>query len=300
MVTKNNRKKFNQIIKDIKEVKIQGAKEIAKKGFYAYSLIPTEKSRKKLLSLRPTEPLLRNVLDKKSYQEVLKHFDFVQEKINKKVLKLIKPNDVIFTHCHSSTVVDALIYAKENKKKFEVYNTETRPLFQGRKTFHELKKAKIKVTMFVDSAARIAMLKKQGTKKVDKVFLGADALQKHGVVNKVGSAMFARIAYENKIPVYILADSWKFSSKKIELEKRGFREIWKKFRKIENPAFEFIPRKYITGIVSEFGNLKYNQFMKSFNIQEAEKKASVNIKIVQKIIDKLKSNYNQLPVETFL
>jgi len=87
--------------------------------------------------------------------------------------------------------------------------------------------------MFVDSATRIAMLGKQGGKKVDKVFFGADALQKDGVVNKVGSGMFARIAFENKIPVYILADSWKFSEKKIELEK----EVLEKFGNLEKEKF---------------------------------------------------------------
>ena len=247
----DKKKRFKKITKDIQDLKIQGAKEIAKKGFYAYTLIPTEKSKKKLLNLRPTEPLLRNVLEKKSYQEVLNHFDFVQDKINKKVLKLIKNGDVIFTHCHSSTVVNALIYAKKKGRKFEVYVTETRPLFQGRKTFQELRKAKIKVTMFVDSAARIAMLKKQGTKKVDKIFFGADALEKDGVVNKIGSGMFAQIAFENKIPVYVLSDSWKFSSKKIKLEKRSFREVWNKFKGVENPAFEFIPKRFITKIITE-------------------------------------------------
>ena len=104
--------------------------------------------------------------------------------------------------------------------------------------------------MFVDSAARIAMLEKQGTKKVNKIFLGADALQKEGVVNKVGSGMFARIAYENKIPVYILSDSWKYSPKKIKLEKRSFREIWK-FGKGQNPAFELIPKKFIKEVITE-------------------------------------------------
>ena len=247
----DKKKRFKKITKDIQDLKIQGAKEIAKKGFYAYTLIPTEKSKKKLLNLRPTEPLLRNVLEKKSYQEVLNHFDFVQDKINKKVLKLIKNGDVIFTHCHSSTVVNALIYAKKKGRKFEVYVTETRPLFQGRKTFQELRKAKIKVTMFVDSAAKIAMLKKQGTKKVDKIFFGADALEKDGVVNKIGSGMFAQIAFENKIPVYILSDSWKFSPKKVKLEKRSFREVWNKFKGVENPAFEFIPKRFITKIITE-------------------------------------------------
>jgi len=69
----NKKKRFNQIINDIKEVKIQGAREIAKKAVYAYSLVPTARAKKKLLSLRPTEPLLKNVLDKK-YSEVLAHF----------------------------------------------------------------------------------------------------------------------------------------------------------------------------------------------------------------------------------
>jgi len=104
---------------------------LRKKAVYAYSLVPTARAKKKLLSLRPTEPLLKNVLDK-SIQS-LAHFDFVQNKINEKVLKLIKNREVVFTHCHSSTVVNALIYAKKNGRKFEVYNTETRPCFRDGK-----------------------------------------------------------------------------------------------------------------------------------------------------------------------
>ena len=264
------RKKFNQIAKDIKSIKIQGARNIAKKALYAYNLIPTKKSKKKLLSLRPTEPMLMNSLDKmdkSTYREILAHFDGAQEKINNFVFKLIKNNDVIFTHCHSTNVSNALIYAKKKKKKFEVYNTETRPLFQGRKTAKELRAHKIKVTMFVDSAGQIALTKSQGTKKVDKVFFGADALLKNGIINKVGSGMFARIAYDNKIPVYIIADSWKYSDKNVELEERDFHEIWKKIPKkskikIQNPAFEFVPKKFIKGIVTELGLMSYDNFLK--------------------------------------
>jgi len=42
----NKKKRFNQIINDIKEVKIQGAREIAKKAVYAYSLVPTARAKK--------------------------------------------------------------------------------------------------------------------------------------------------------------------------------------------------------------------------------------------------------------
>ena len=160
-------------LKRIKEVRIQGAKNIAKKAPYAYLLIPGKRSKKRLLSARPTEPLLEKVLDqaeKNSYNEIIGHLEKTQDKINKSVLKLVKNNDVIFTHCHSSTVTQALIYAKNHRKKFEVYNTETRPLFQGRKTTLELKKAKIKVTQLVDSAAMIDLTKRQGTRKGNKFF----------------------------------------------------------------------------------------------------------------------------------
>ncbi len=264
----NKKKSFNKIIKDIKSVKIQGARNIAKKALYAYSLIPTKASKKKLLSSRPTEPMMENVLDlieKNSYEKIQKHFDEAQDKINKEVFKLIKKGDVIFTHCHSTNVINALIYAKKKGKNFEVYNTETRPLFQGRKTARQLKREGIKVTMFIDSALGVALSKEQGTKKANKVFLGADALLKKGVINKIGSEVIANIARDNKIPVYIIADSWKFTRKKVPREQRKLTEIWDvapKNLKIKNPAFEFIDKKYISGIISELGNLKYNSFLK--------------------------------------
>ncbi|MFA5173797.1 MAG: hypothetical protein WC438_01300 [Candidatus Pacearchaeota archaeon] len=263
----NKQKIFNKIVKDIKSIKIQGAKNIAKKAFYAYSLIPTNTSKQKLLSARPTEPMLVNMLNNSkvlSYYEVINHLDSSQEIINKETFRLIKDNSIIFTHCHSSAVVSALIYARKKGKRFEVYNTETRPLFQGRKTSKELKKARIKVTMIVDSAASVALSGEQGFKKPRLILLGADAILKKGVINKIGSEMFSQIAKSNKIPVYILANSWKYFPRNIKIEQRDLEEVWKTNRKIKirNPAFEFIKKKYISGIISEFGLLSYNQFLR--------------------------------------
>jgi translation initiation factor 2B subunit (eIF-2B alpha/beta/delta family) len=105
---------FNAIAKAIKEVKIQGARNIAKAALLAYSMNPTKSAKVKLISLRPTEPMLVNVLDKADKlpkQEILKHFDDAQTKINKFVFRIIKNNSKIFTHCHSTNVVNALIYS---------------------------------------------------------------------------------------------------------------------------------------------------------------------------------------------
>src|SRR3989338_6067712 len=257
----NKKKELNKIIKDINEIKIQGARNIARMAFYAYNLIPTKISKNKLINSRPTEPMMQNVLKmaqkKISKEKILKHFDKSQEKINEDVFKLIKNNKVIFTHCHSTNVVNALIYAKKKGKKFEVYNTETRPLFKGRKTAEELRKAGIKTTMFIDSALGVAL------KDADLVFLGADALLKNGIINKIGSGIIARIAKQDKIPVYIVADSWKFTKNKISIEQRSLNEVWDKAPeniKIKNPAFELVNKKYISKIVSEIGVMKYSDF----------------------------------------
>ena len=262
------RKKVERIIEDIKSIKIQGARNIAKAALKAYFLIPTKETKNKLVHARPTEPMLVNTLHNFEHlgkDKTLKHFDDAQEKINSLVYSLIKDNYVIFTHCHATNVINSLIYAKKNGKNFEVYNTETRPLFQGRKTSLELRKSGINVTEFVDSGARIALRREQGTRKCNLVLLGADAILKNGVINKIGSGMFAEIAYDEKIPVYIIADSWKYSSHHIKLEERDFHEVWRKVHpliKIENPAFEFIPKKYIRGIISEFGILSLDNFVK--------------------------------------
>ena len=261
--------KFKKICRDIKKVKIQGARDIARKSLEAYYLFPTKKSLKKLFSLRPTEPMMHKVLKlaKKgvSRKKILEHFDKAQEEINKKVKKIIKKDEVIFTHCHSTNVVNALVYSHKNGKRFQVYNTETRPLYQGRKTSKEISNQGIKVTSFVDSALGVALSKEQGTKKVDKVFLGCDAITKEGIINKIGSEVIAQIAKNEKIPVYIIADSWKYSPTEIPIEQRKINEVWDKAPKkvkIKNPSFEFVDKKYITKIITELGVMDFDKFLK--------------------------------------
>lgn len=267
----DKKRRFNEILEKIKKIEIQGARNVAKSAFEAYSLVPSKDSKKKLLSSRPTEPMMVRVLDLAekgvSKKDILNHFNYSQDKINKHVFKLIKNKDIIFTHCHSTNVVNSLIYSIKKGKKFKVYNTETRPLFQGRKTAQELRAKGIEVTMFVDSAAAFAIKKDSKNDKIyaTKIFLGADALLKKGIINKIGSGMFAEIAFKNKIPVYIIADSWKFTSKKIQIEQRNINEVWDKAPrtiKIKNPAFEFVKKEYISGIITEFGLMKYNDFLK--------------------------------------
>jgi len=257
-----NKRGLERIYRNIKEVKIQGATNIAKVAVKAYMSEPTKENKKRLMSLRPTEPTLSNALnfvDKIGGKKVVAHFSESQEKINKLVFRLIESGMVVYTHCHSTNVIKALIYTKKKGKKFEVYNTETRPLLQGRVTARELAKAGIKVTEFIDAAMDEAV------EECDIVIIGADAILKSGVINKIGSGTIAELASAHRKPLYIIADSWKFSPKNVKIEERDFHEVWKnapKKIKIRNPAFEKVDKKYIGRIVSEYGILSFDSFIK--------------------------------------
>lgn len=281
---------FERILRDIKSMKIQGAENVAINGVKAFqtkALKTKTKSydkffdelddiKKRIFGVRPTEPLMRNCIRyvisnlksspgadvselkkllRKFSKETLEHMDYAEGMIAKIASHRIHTGMIIFTHCHSSTIVNILREAKREGNWFRVYNTETRPLLQGRITARELSKIRIPVTHFVDSAARIAI------RKADIALFGVDAITTTKIYNKIGSEMLAVIANKYDVPLYVCGDSWKFDPEGIygfeeTVEKRGPEEIWKnppKGVKIENPTFERINPDLVTAIISELG-----------------------------------------------
>jgi len=292
---------IQQVYKDIKSIKIQGATNVALavgKALKRYSKELNVQKRsefiknisnagKYLLSARATEPMADNVVEfilfqmkknksasvkelKKIVQESVDYFLDLVHKNNQKIIrngeKLIRFGDKVFTHCHSSTVIKVLQAAKRNKKRFEVFQTETRPLYQGHKTAKDLVKAGIKDTLVIDSAAPYLISKISGNKfQIDKLIIGCDAISRDGsCVNKVGSFSLALTAFLNKVPVYIATQALKINEdaknlKAIKIEQRSAREVWKKAPKnlkIFNPAFDKIPKELIRGYICEFGIIK--------------------------------------------
>ena len=260
-------KHFNKILADIKSVKTQGAENIAKAGIKAFLLSPTKSSAKKIIATRPTEPLMQNAIKlllksqnpKKTAEKFLSNLKKAHNTTSKKGAQLIRKDMNIFTHCHSSTVIDILKYAKQKrKKKFVVYTTEVEPLLQGRQTAKDLAKAKIKVIIAPDLAAEHSL------KKCDLLLFGADAFTKSIVANKIGTSTLVNLAKSHKVPRYSCGVSKKFTNK-VKIEKRPSREVWQDNNKtieVINPAFDKTKLKNLSGVISEFGILSPKQFAK--------------------------------------
>lgn len=177
------------------------------------------------------------------------------KKIGEIGARRISNGDVVFTHCHSNTVIGIFRRAKLEGKKFSVVCTETRPMNQGLITAKELAKMRIPVTLIVDSAARTFM------KKCDMVIIGADAITSTGdVVNKIGSSTMALIAEDLKKPFYVAAGTHKVDPATAQgflevIEERPKKEVAKKINGVEirNPAFDVVAARRITGIITESG-----------------------------------------------
>ena len=305
--------KIKKLILDIKSIKIQGATNVclatleiaklfAKKNYnlpIKQFLNKFKKIAIKSSLIRATEPMAQNAVKyilynlkkskPKTTQQAIKLIsEYSQEftrllKLNKfKTIKngskIIKKNDKILTHCHSSSVEMMLISAKS--KKIQVFNTETRPLFQGRITAQNLTKAGIKTTMLVDSATDFFISPHSGKNlMMDKVIIGCDSISWDGsIVNKIGSYGIGLSCKYNKIPLYIACNLFKMDSDNIiNIEIREDSEVWKKRGKpphlqkggggkhfdIINFAFDMVPAKFIKGIICEFGILKPNEVKKA-------------------------------------
>lgn len=272
----------------IRSFDVQGARNIARSGLAAlreaasaYKGKDAGKFKKDLkawadvlASARPTEPMLRNglkyalhsargegvakvkksVLD--SIDEYLAQSDKAIEKIIEYGSKKIEDGFVVMTHCHSSTVTKILKRAKEEGKDFEVYASETRPLFQGRRTAKELAELDIPVYSIVDSAQRTY------AHKADVALVGSDALTSDGyLVNKVGTSALALACEEAGVPFGVAAELFKFDPMTVigyrePIEERSPKEVWDgapRGVKVLNPSFDFTPPKYIRFVITEAG-----------------------------------------------
>jgi methylthioribose-1-phosphate isomerase len=181
----------------------------------------------------------------------------------------------VLTHCNAGalatcgygTALGVIRAAVEMGKKIHVFADETRPFLQGsRLTAWELTKDGIPTTVISDNMAGAVM--KQG--KIAAVVVGADRIAANGdVANKIGTYTVAVLAKEHGIPFYVAApwstiDLATPDGDHIPIEQRSSREVTHMAGKqmtpdgirVENPAFDVTPHRYVSAIITERGVAK--------------------------------------------
>lgn len=297
---------INTIEKDIKSITIQGATNVALatlegiklfvlnfKGNDCNRLLEGVKNiAERLSEARENEPLARNVsrylsahLEAKGLEETKKEitdlcnsYESIIDEAKRNIIKFgteaLQDHSVILNHCHSSSSMAVLKnvskYRDIHKKGFKVIVTETRPLYQGRKSAKELSKFGIETTLVVDSAAA-SFIVSDTYEPVSAVIVGCDELLLDGsFINKVGTFSLAIAAEEGADKFYVATTLLKLAvdkrKKDVKIEQRDLTEVWEDAPKdveIINPAFEQVNSKYVSGYITEVGVLKEKELISS-------------------------------------
>jgi len=291
-------KNIEKIAKDIKDITIQWATNIARE---ACKIMEQELRNQKfndskevtdffnqasqmLIDARETEPLLRNAMkyaksklkwwaDANQIADAFKEYLWWierEEEIRPEIWsELIHDGDIVFTHCHSKSVIDILVKAWNDWKKIHVYNTETRPLYQWRKTSQDLVNAWVPDTMVTDDTAPYFIDNTiEGKIDINKVFLWSDCIKPDwATINKVWSFSIWLSARHSGIPLYIVWSLLKIDiEKSIWIETRNWNELRPeapKWLNIVNYAFDMVSPKCITWIVTEFGVIRPENLMRA-------------------------------------
>ncbi|NOJ27759.1 MAG: hypothetical protein DA330_07100 [Nitrososphaera sp.] len=268
-------------VSEIKSVRVQGAKEIALYALKFLRKVVQEQGFEgrfdeladALRKIRPTAVVLHNCIEIIKRERKISTIDSLiayltesSEKIGKHSDRMLKNNITIMTYCHSGEALKFIKHGHvKHEKKISLIATVTQPLEQGVKTARELVQLKIPVTLILDNAVGFFM------KDVDAVVVGADALRKEGVVNKVGTSLLAFSAKHYHKPFYVVANVMKLDKRgDFRIEERPVAEVYRKitttkdFRgiKARNPAFDITPWKYVTAVITDEGVLKPSQVIR--------------------------------------
>jgi methylthioribose-1-phosphate isomerase len=219
---------------------------------------------------RPIEEL-RSALVEEAKQIRLEDIA-INQAIGRNGADLIPDGKTVLTHCNAGalatagygTALGVIRAAIASGKNIDVFADETRPFLQGaRLTVWELQHDGIPATLITDNMAGHFL----HSGRIGCVVVGADRIAYNGdVANKVGTYSVAVLAKENGIPFYVAApistlDLTLASGDQIPIEERAAAEVTHVQGvhvapdgvRVENPAFDVTPNRYVTAIITERG-----------------------------------------------
>lgn len=186
------------------------------------------------------------------------------EAIAESAAALITDHTTLLTTSYSSTVLQALLQAREAGKQFDVICTESRPAQEGVTLAKKLAAANINVTLVVDAAVFTFLSQAQW------IMVGADTVAQQGLVNKIGTSGLALAAHSRRIGFYALCSTVKFLPPGHEpqlREPKDPREILPE--PIANVTavnyyFDLTPLEYLTGVITESGQFTPSDLKQHF------------------------------------
>ncbi|WP_135666002.1 ribose 1,5-bisphosphate isomerase [Halorhabdus rudnickae] len=193
----------------------------------------------------------------RSFQENIEN---AREELGQIGSRRLRDGDTVMVHSHSADALSTVEHALADGKEIDAIVKETRPRKQGHIAAQQLQEWGVTVTLIVDNAARRYL------DDADHVIVGADSIAADGsVVNRIGTSDLAVIARERGVPVTVAAQTLRLhpdslTGHNVDIEMRAEREVVDTPTReqignvrVENPAFDVTPARYVDAIVTERG-----------------------------------------------
>lgn len=187
-------------------------------------------------------------------EAVVERVETAKHEAAERVAERLSDGMTVLTHDYSTTVLDAVETAAERGVEMDVYVTEARPRFLGRKTARALAGVDgVDATLVVDGAAGHYM------PEIDEVLLGMDCIADGRFYNRIGTYPIVTVANDVGVPVVVTGSSAKLvgegrfhfendyrSPSEVTLEPpEGFA--------VENPAYDATPVELLECVVTDEG-----------------------------------------------
>ena len=168
-------------------------------------------------------------------------------------LEFIEDGETLLTHDFSSTVIEALSLATEAGKSFEVYVTEARPRYIGRKTARTLAVMDgVEPTLITDGASGHYLA------ECDRVLIGMTSIVEDTLYNRVGTFPIAAAANELEVPVTVVGSGSKVITQGFvfENEYRAGSEVMPEPAEgfdVANPTYDATPVALLDSVITDEG-----------------------------------------------
>ncbi len=192
-------------------------------------------------------------LTETAIEDVIARVESGKRRAAENALETLSDGETILTHDYSSTVIEALEQANERGMHFDVYVTEARPRYIGRKTARRLVPLEgVDVTLITDSAHGHYL------PECTRVLLGMDCIVDGFLYNRVGTFPIAATAAQLDVPVTVLGSAAKIVTEGFvfENEYRTTVEVMAEPADgfaIENPAYDATPVELLESVITDEG-----------------------------------------------
>lgn len=184
-------------------------------------------------------------------ERVVEEVESAKDRAAARAAPVLADDDVLFTHDFSSTVLAAIDHALAEGTTFEVYVTESRPRYLGRKMARKLAdKDGIEVTLAVDAASGHYLA------EVDRVVVGMDCIVDELLYNRIGTYPVATAAADQDVPMTVVGADSKLVSGGFEFENetRSPTEVLQEPTDgfgVGNPAYDATPTRLLDAVITD-------------------------------------------------